>query len=106
MWRSEEHRTQEVVNAAIHENVVDAEAALRSENPRRVCPALGDEEAPGLEHETRSGESRLHLDALRDFLQALSKKSEIQRPFSLRIGNPESASEINGAQGNVEFLRK
>ena len=72
---SEEGRPEEMMDAAVHEDVVDAAAALRPEHADDVRPGLGDEESPGLEHEARRGETRLARRLERHRRQTLSKKS-------------------------------
>jgi hypothetical protein len=55
--RPEEKGAEEVVDAAVHEDVVDAAAPLRAEDLHGVRPALGHEESAGLEDEARAAKA-------------------------------------------------
>ena len=95
------------MDAAVHEDVVDAAAPLRPEDLHDVRPALGDEESAGLEHEAgRVEAARSRAPPSRPASSPFLRISEIQRPFAVGVGHAEAAAEIHGAQGNVVFLRK
>src|SRR5664279_3533897 len=106
MGAVKENRAQEMVDAAVDENVVDAEGALRPEDSRHVRPGLGDEESPGLEHEESGVGQPARARLPRNPPQPLSKKSEIQRSLSVGIGHAEASAEIDGSKRDRIFLRK